>query len=136
MAASRRHLAAHDFRLGSPLGSLAAEVSESHPAVRQRIASLFEQWVERVRTYFDGAGDRLPPGVDRDGLARFSLSILEGAILQARVDRNFAAFDASVFELREHFRLLQQTGDLGRARKTRPRPATPSSAGTTDWRAW
>ena len=136
MEASRRHLAAHDFTLGSPLGSLAAEVSESHPAVRRRIAGLFEQWTERVRAYFGEAGDRLPAGVDRDGLARFALSIVEGAILQARVERNFAAFDASIFELQEHFRLLQLTGDLGRVRETRPRPATPSSAGTTDWRAW
>lgn len=136
MEASRRHLVEHDFSLGSPLGSLAAEISESHPAVRQRIAGLFEQWIDRIRGYFSEAGNRLPAGIDRDGLARFALSILEGAILQARVERNLAAFDASVAELRRHFQLLEQPGAFERRRETPTQPSAQPETTTADWRAW
>lgn len=134
--ASRRHLVTNDFVFGSPLGTLAAELSESHPAVRLRIAELFGDWVDRIRGYLDDAGDRLPPAADREALARFVLSAVEGAVLQARVDRNLAAFDATVSELRHHLTLLQQHGVGGPTHESRLRPTPEPEMQTGDWRAW
>ena len=134
--ASREHLVGHEFMLGSPLGTLAAELSESHPAVRRRIKGLFKIWADHIRGYFDEAGDLLPSGIDREALARFVLSTVEGAVLQARVDRDLTAFDATVKELRRHFLFLQQmTGGARDGEALRPPPEKPP-AETKDWRAW
>ncbi len=134
--ASRKHLVTNDFTLGSPLGSLAAELSESHPAVRRRIKELFSVWVDQIRGYFEEAGDQLPAGVDRDALARFVLSAVEGAILQARVNRDLAAFDATTAELRRHFSFLQQQRTGSASGETHPPPAARQEPQTKDWRAW
>jgi AcrR family transcriptional regulator len=134
--ASGQHLVVHEFTLGSSLGTLAAELSESHPGVRRRIAGLFNKWVNRVRGYFEDAEDRLPVEIDRNALARFVLSAVEGAILQSRVDRNLEAFDATVAELRRHFSFLQQLGDSSEIGETHSRPIQQPHLQTTDWRAW
>ena len=134
--ASRRHLVTNDFMLGSPLGTLAAELSESHPAVRRRIDGLFSVWVERVSGYFDGAGDQMPSGVDHISLARFVLSTVEGAILQTRVSRNLDVFDATVAELQRHFRFLRQLGTTDVSADSHPPPPAPQHTQTQDWRAW
>jgi AcrR family transcriptional regulator len=134
--ASRRHLESNDFNLGSPLGALAAELSASHPQVRERIAGLFDRWTERVSALLELAGDRLPTGLDRRALARFILAVAEGAILEARVSRNLAPFDAAVAELRRHLALLGPGAQPAVARPAQPRPTPRPQPRAADWRAW
>ncbi len=132
----RRHLADNDFALGSPLGTLAAELSASHPQVRERLAGLFVGWTDRMEVLLEEAGDRLPDDLDRRALAEFILSALEGAVLQARARRNLAPFDATVAGLRRHLGVLASTPKPTAAPETRPRPAPAARRGTADWRAW
>ena len=133
--ASRRHLEANGFELGSPLGSLAAELAASHPQVRERLAAVFDAWTERVAAMLEAAGDRLPRDLDRRALAHFILGAVEGAMLQARVRRSLAPFDDAVAELRRHLAILMPgTQRAAETRSPQPRPTPQPHA--ADWRAW
>jgi len=132
----RRHLVDNDFALGSPLGTLAAELSASHPQVRERLAGLFAGWNDRMQFLIEESGIRLPSDLDRHALSEFILSAVEGAALQARARRSLAPFDATVAELRRHFELLAATRQPTLAPEARPRPAPAARRSTADWRAW
>ncbi len=132
----RRNLVENDFALGSPLGTLAAELSESHPQVRERLAGLFTGWTDRMQRLLEAAGDRLPADLDRRALAEFILSAIEGAVLQARVRRSPAPFDAAVAELHRHFAVLGGGGRATVPRAAPPRPTPRARANAADWRAW
>ena len=133
--ASRRHLEANGFELGSPLGSLAAELAASHPQVRERLAAVFDAWTERVAAMLEAAEDRMPRDLDRRALARFILGVVEGAMLQARVRRSLTPFDDAVAELRRHLTRLEPGVPLASAAR-RPQPSAAPSRRAADWRAW
>ena len=132
----RRHLEDNDFALGSPLGTLAAELSTSHPQVRERLAELFAGWTDRMQFLLEEAGDRLPADLDRRGLAEFLLSAVEGAVLQSRAGRSLAPFDSTMTELRRHLGRLESDRRLTATSEGRPRPAPAARHSTVDWRAW
>jgi AcrR family transcriptional regulator len=113
----RRALEETGCRMGCPIGNLALEVSDSHPEVRPLIEANFALWGSTVRRWLDGAKDRLPRGTDRDALARFVLTVMEGAVMQARASGSLEPFDASVAELRRHFDLLARAARGRNARK-------------------
>ncbi len=111
LAAYRRFLAMTDYVYGCPIGSLALELHEPDPAVRELLAANFSGWVDQVRACLDAAGPRLPEDVDRQRLATFVLTVMEGGVMQARTHRSPEAFDASVAMLRDYFdRLAASTG--------------------------
>jgi AcrR family transcriptional regulator len=108
----RRMIRATDFTYGCPIGNLALEMAHTHPHVRQLIADNFDGWREAVRQCLDEASDRFPPEVDRNELASFVLTIMEGAVMQARTYRSLEPFDASVTQLRDYIdRLLADGSD-------------------------
>ncbi len=132
----RRHLVENDFALGSPLGTLAAELSESHPQVRERLATLFAGWAQHMHDMLEDAGDRLPADLDRRTLAEFILGTVEGAVLQARVRHSLAPFDASIAALRSHLAMLAAGSQSAAPRASQPRPTPQPRTTTVDWRAW
>jgi AcrR family transcriptional regulator len=92
---------------GCPIGSLALELHEPDPPVRERLAANFTAWTEAIAGCLRDAGRRLPRNVDPDTLAVFVLTTMEGGVMLARTYRDPAPFDAAVAELRAHFdRLL------------------------------
>jgi TetR/AcrR family transcriptional repressor of nem operon len=93
--------------LGCPIGNLALEVSDSHPEVRPLIEANFARWTATVARWLAEARDGLPRDTDRAALARFVLTVMEGAVMQARAAGSLARFDQSVAELRRHFELLE-----------------------------
>ncbi len=95
------------FAMGCPVGNLALEVADDHPDARALIDQNFRNWWSIVRSWLDDAGDRLPSSVDREQLAVFVLTVMEGAMMQARAARSLAPFDASVAQLRAYFDSLQ-----------------------------
>ena len=50
---------------------------------------------------------RLPADVDRQALAAFVLTVMEGGVMQSRTYRDLAAFDACVGVLRDYFNRLE-----------------------------
>jgi len=136
LSAYRRHLAANDFVFGSPLASLAAEVSENHPQARARLTEVVEGWVSQFEDLLAEAGPRLPADTERGTLARFVVSAMEGAVLQARVRRSVGPFDASVAQLRTHFDLLQDHVELPEPTRLPARPTPSRETRVGDWKAW
>lgn len=107
LAVYRRLLGDSDCVYGCPIGSLALELHEPDPAVRELLAVNFGGWVSHVKGCLDAASDRLPPDADTERLATFVLTTMEGGVMQARTHRTLTAFDACVESLRDYFNRLQ-----------------------------
>lgn len=95
------------FTGGCPIGNLALEVGDHHPEAREKVAENFSGWCKWIERCLEEAGDRLPGGLDRSALAQFVLTVMEGAVMQARAHGSIAPFDASVEQLRAYFKLLE-----------------------------
>jgi len=107
--------------LGCPVGNLALEVADTHPEVRGKIERNFENWCREVEGWLVQAGDRLPRAVDRASLARFVLTVMEGAIMQVRSRRTLEPFDHAVATLRDYFDRLGEAARLERAASGGPK---------------
>jgi AcrR family transcriptional regulator len=95
---------------GCPIGSIALELHEPDPPVREMLSVNFDGWVRHVKACLDAAKDRLPAGTDTRALATFVLTTMEGGVMQSRTHRTLEAFDASVAGLRGYLDLLQAAG--------------------------
>lgn len=104
----RTQLLATDFVYGCPIGSLALELHEPDPKVRKLLAINFANWSRAVETCLKTAAERLPPDVDKRALAEFTLTVMEGGIMQARTFRDIGLFDRNVDVLRAHLDLLME----------------------------
>jgi len=107
LARYRAMLEMTDCLYGCPIGSVALELHEPDPPVRELLAVNFTGWANHVRDCLDAAAGRLPPEVDRGKLATFVLAVMEGGVMQSRTHRTLETFDASVEMLRDHFNRLQ-----------------------------
>jgi TetR/AcrR family transcriptional repressor of nem operon len=98
---------------GCPLGNLATELADAHEGFRQRLAGVFEEWRRRLaealaRGQAEGA---LAPEVDPDGLARFLVAAVEGAMLLTKVQKDVSVMEKCVAELRRHIALSRASGE-------------------------
>jgi AcrR family transcriptional regulator len=100
LAAYRAAIVQTDCTYGCPIGSLALEIHEPDPAVRERLAANFTAWTDAVHECLADAGDRVPASVDRRAFAEFVLTTMEGAVMLARTHRDVAFFDRAVEQLR------------------------------------
>lgn len=107
LAQYRRALVESECFYGCPIGNLALELHEPDPPVRDLIAVNFDGWVEAIERCYVEAGTRLPDNVDRRGLAIFTLTTMEGGVMQARTHRAIDAFDRSVAMLRDYVTRLE-----------------------------
>ena len=98
------------FTGGCPIGNLALEIGHSHGKARQLLAENFKGWRDAVRGCLDAAGDRLPADLDREQLASFVLTVMEGAVMQARTERSLKPFDDAVTQLRDYFDRISADG--------------------------
>jgi len=98
--AYRTMLVTSDCSYGCPIGSLALELHEPDPAVRELLAANFTAWVAAVEACFRQAPDRFEPGTDLRALAELTLNVMEGGVMQARTYRDVAYFDRAVAQLR------------------------------------
>ena len=106
---------------GCPIGSLALELHEPDPPVRERLAANFTAWTNAIEGCLRAAGARLAKDVDRAALAKFALTTMEGGVMLARTYRDVAPFDAAVSELRALFdRLLAEGASMRKRPKARP----------------
>jgi TetR/AcrR family transcriptional repressor of nem operon len=96
-----------DCTYGCPIGSLALELHEPDPKVRELLAENFHAWTEAIEGCLSEAGRRIPVETDKRALAEFVLTAMEGGVMQARTHRDIAYFDRSASALRMHFDLLQ-----------------------------
>src|SRR5687767_8663098 len=97
-----------DCLYGCPIGSLALELHEPDPIVRERLVENFNGWTAAIRGCLEDAGDRLPRKLDRQAMAEFALTVMEGGVMQARTHRDVAYFDRAVGQLRAYFDALMK----------------------------
>src|SRR5205085_2134166 len=84
LARYRAALVDTDCTYGCPIGSLALELHEPDPAVRELIAANFRGWVDEVQGCFEQARERFPNGTEMRPLAELALNVMEGGVMQAR----------------------------------------------------
>jgi AcrR family transcriptional regulator len=114
----RKQLLATKYQFGCPIGNLALELTNSHPAARALIAENFTGWCKAVEQCLADAAGRLPTSLDREQLAQFVLTTMEGAVMLARTHQSIEPYDAAVTQLRDYFdRLLRDGGDWSSPRR-------------------
>jgi TetR/AcrR family transcriptional repressor of nem operon len=96
----RRAIIDTDCQYGCPIGSLALELHDADPIVRERLAENFTNWVDAVEECFRAADHRFVAETDFRGLAELALNVMEGGVMQARTYRDVAHFDRAVAQLR------------------------------------
>jgi len=106
LARYRQLIVETDCLYDGPIGSLALEIHEPDPPVRELLAANFQAWTDAVLECLLEAGHRLPDALDRLSLAEFVLATMEGALMQARTFRDVAYFDRAVQELRNYVEIL------------------------------
>ena len=102
LASYRRALVETDCTYGCPIGSLALELHEPDPPVRELMAANFRAWVDAVEGCFAQARDRFPEETDLRALAELALNVMEGGVMQSRTFRDIGPFDRAVAQLRAH----------------------------------
>lgn len=107
LGAYRTMIVETDCTYGCPIGSLALELHEPDPKVRELLAENFENWTAAIRGCLDEAGARVPAHVDKNALAQFVLTAMEGGVMQARTHRDVSYFDRAVESLRSYFALME-----------------------------
>ena len=100
LAQYRRSIVDTECEYGCPIGSLALELHEPDPAVRELLAANFTAWVAAVEGCFREAANRFEPDTDLRALAELTLNVMEGGVMQARTYRDVAYFDRAVAQLR------------------------------------
>jgi AcrR family transcriptional regulator len=98
---------------GCPIGSLALELHEPDPAVRQLLAGNFSAWIDQVENCLIDARKDLRRDLDTRRTAGFVLTVMEGAVMQARTYRDLRPFDAAVATLRDYFDMLRRAAAPG-----------------------
>ena len=108
LAHYRWRLLETDCLYGCPIGSLALELHEPDPAVRELMAANFANWTSAVEARLAEAGARLPADLDRRALAEFIMTTMEGGVMQARTYRDIGHFDRNIAMLRDHVAMLME----------------------------
>lgn len=110
----RQALVMTECLYGCPIGSLALELHEPDPPVRDLLAINFDGWVGHVQGCFEAARARLPADADPHRLAVFTLTVMEGGVMQSRTHRTLEAFDHGVEALRDYISRLEQAASAER----------------------
>lgn len=127
----RQNVLMTEFAFGCPLGRLALEIEPDRRLVHDKIAANFTGWVRAVEELLTQAVEqgRLPRDCRVRQLSRFVLTVMEGAVMQARSYQCIEPFDDCISQLRVHFQQLETlaTGK-GRPKKRRSNSKPHGSA--------
>jgi len=97
----RQRLLSTDCQYGCPIGRLALELDPENAPAHALIAQNFTAWRQAVEGCVRGAGIPKPGDV-----AAFVLTVMEGAVMQARAYRSIEPYDACIRQLRLHLAAL------------------------------
>ncbi|MEX0646074.1 MAG: TetR/AcrR family transcriptional regulator [Parvularculaceae bacterium] len=100
-----------EFSYGCPIGNLALEVGAGDSAVTRKIDANLAAWRKAVEEWVRAAAPRFQARVDPSDFAALVLSVMEGAVMQARTSKSIERFDASVGEFRRYVALLTEESD-------------------------
>ena len=104
----RENILATHFAFGCPLGRLALEIEPDRRAAHDKIAANFTGWSRAVEELLKQSQDRLPRTCDARQLSRLVLTVMEGAVMQARSYQCIEPFDDCIAQLRTYFLMLEK----------------------------
>ena len=117
LARYRELLQASHYLYGCPIGNLALELHEPDPAVRKLLAENFNRWTSIVEGCFEAARPKLPADLNSRALAQFTLTTMEGGVMQSRTHRTLEAFDSAVAMLKDYVCLLRRSAKKAKRKR-------------------
>lgn len=96
----------HQSKAGCIIGNLSTELSGTHEAFRVRLAECFEEMAQEFVPHLEVAvrGRRIKPSAQE--LARYIVTVIEGAIMQSRTRRDVMVLDVQFGALKEHLKKM------------------------------
>ncbi|MFN8061327.1 MAG: TetR/AcrR family transcriptional regulator [Vicinamibacterales bacterium] len=101
LASYRGRLAATDCTYGCPIGRLALEIDPENTPAHALIARNFDRWKAAVADALERAG----VAASKD-TAVFVLTVMEGAVMQARAHRSLKPYDVCIRQLHDYLATL------------------------------
>ena len=91
---------------GCLIGNLSAALSDSRPEFRKRLGECFDEMASEFQVHLaDAAADRgLSDGVDSWEIARYIVSVIEGAIMLSRTQRDIGLVQQQIRRLKDDIR--------------------------------
>ena len=99
---------------GCLIGNLSTTLSDTHPAFRKRLGKCFDEMAEEFRVHLDEAvADRgLSGDQDTWEMARYIVSVIEGAIMLTRTHRDVDLIQRQIHHLKEDIKRLFQAEEV------------------------
>lgn len=110
LADYRARVLSTKFAYRCPIGSLALEIANEDERACKLVDENFSAWKAAIRSRFELARARFAKGVDTAALAALALTVMEGAVMQAAVQRSIDPFDLSISQFRNYVNLLMKKG--------------------------
>jgi TetR/AcrR family transcriptional repressor of nem operon len=114
----RQRLVDTGCQYGCPIGRLALELDPENLPAHALIARNFTAWTQAVTLCLEAAGV-----AEAAEVATFVLTVMEGAVMQARAYRRIDPYDACLRQLRRH---LNGAAPPPRRARTHPKPRRPT----------
>jgi TetR/AcrR family transcriptional regulator, transcriptional repressor for nem operon len=94
---------------GCAMGNLASELSDVHEGFRERLASVFTAWRDRLTVALREAQRRgeVVEGCQPESIGQFLVAGLEGAILMSKVSKDIGVMEQCVTELKRYLTLYE-----------------------------
>jgi Transcriptional regulator len=106
LAGYREKIIQTNFTYGCPIGRLALEIDPNNQNAREKIAANFSAWIDVIRKCLVEAKDHFSVEINAEEVAQFTLTVMEGGVMQSRMFASIEPFDASVRQLRNYFNLM------------------------------
>ena len=110
LADYRGRVLSTNFAYRCPIGSLALEIANEDERACKLVNENFSAWKAAIRSRFELAHARFAKGIDTAALAALALTVMEGAVMQAAVQRSIEPFDLSISQFRNYVNSLMKKG--------------------------
>lgn len=96
------------YKGGCVIGNLSTALSDCHDGFRKRLAECFEEMAQEFVPHLEQAARRLPPKrrPDPEELARYIVTVIEGAIMQARTLGDTKLIGRQFGHLKDHLKTV------------------------------
>lgn len=97
---------------GCLIGNLSTTLSDTHPAFRKRLGECFDEMASEFQVHLDeaAASRELSGDQDTGEMARYIVSVIEGAIMLSRTHRDVSVIQRQVHHLKEDVKRSFQNG--------------------------
>lgn len=99
-----------DCELSCPLGTIGNDLSSEQDHLRLAVKSFFEWSVGQLARFFAErkAAGEMDASADPDALADFCLTVMEGGMLMAKINRDTKTFENAAAQAMEYIKLLRR----------------------------